>query len=831
MVGSAFSVIAPFASAAPDVEFTPPHSDYGDDTNGNGLYEKLIVDATVTVNANGWYRVRGELYDSLDNYITADGYYRIYLMTGIEVVQFSFKWQNIFVHGMDGPFRVEMYVTDNSGGFLDNDTYKTNMYFVSEFEHASFAPPHSDHGEDKNSNGLYDELVVDAVIDSSSNGWFRVQARLYDSLSNEIENLQEDVFLLAGLNSVPFKFSGIYISSNGVDGPFTVQMRLNSDSGFQLDNDLHSTAAYPFSDFEHALFQPPHSDYGEDTNSNGLYDLLIVEAAVAVSSDGLYRVDGNLYDVFSNRIDGASVNVYLLAGSNVVTFAYSGLLVSSNGVDGPFEARLSLYHQSGRLLDTDSHFTHGYMVSDFDYATFAPPHYDYGEDTNSNGLYDNLVVDVSVDTSVEGSYWIFGSLYDFLSNDIGSAYAYVNLPVGTSTVPLRFEGLPIYLNGVDGPYVVNLQISDDLGRFLSSDAHITSPYLCTEFEQPGALFSTPHSDYGIDSDSNGRYDGLAIDVSVTATIEGFYRIQAILFDASSNYISSVGFDTFYLYVGPNICTLEFSWQSIYSHGVDGPYYITLELQDASWVTLDSDDHWTAGYLVSEFEYAVFSPPHSDSGRDTNSNGMYDELIVNASVDVSSENWYRIEATLRDGMGLWIGSASVRVYLASGSSVVVLVFDGVAIRSHGVDGPYNVDLLIRDDSSTLLNSDTHSTAAYLYTDFEYVPPGAVFLPPHSDYGNDTNSNGLYEMLCVAVSVNVVTEGWYHVYSILYDKFFHGIQNYWSDHYLLTGHQTITLAFSGYMISRNGVDGPYHVGMDIYDSTWAWCDSDTYLTASY
>ena len=831
MVGSAFTVIAPFVGAAPGVIFTPPHSDHGEDTNGNGLYEKLVVDATVTIDADGWYQVRGELYDGLSSLIAADGYYNIYLMTGVDVVHFSFSWQNIFAHGVDGPYNVEMYVTDNHGTLLDNDSYVTNMYYVDEFEYAEFSPPHSDHGQDTNSNWLYDNLIIDAVLNSSINGWFWVHGRIYDSFSIEIESTSVNIFLLQGLNSVPLSFSGIYISSNAVDGPYNVTMELVSDSGIRLDSDVHTTAPYLFSDFEHVSFEPPHSDYGEDTNSNGLYDNLVVEAVLNATSDGWYGVSGDLYDSNATWIDGASENVHLLAGLNTVPLRFSGFRISSNGEDGYFVVELVLRHSSGRELDSDTHLTSSYNASDFDYAKLAPPHSDHGEDTNGNGLFDVLVVDVSVNASAEGWCYLNANLYDSMSRNLGSTSVHVNLPVGISSISLGFQGLNIYFNGADGPYYVDLELVDDLGTLLSQDVHVTNPYLFTEFEQPGALFSPPHTDYAIDSDSNGFYDSLVVDVSISASIEGFYRVQAVLSDGSYGYIYSDGFHTVYLNIGPNSVTFEFPWQSICSHGADGPYIVTLELRDNSNVWLDSDTYWTSAYLVSEFEFAEFAPPHSDYGNDTNSNGMYDQLIVNASINVSSADWYRIEAVLRDGGGVWIDSASVRIYLSAGQNVVQLAFDGIAIRSHGVDGPYTVDMSIRDDSYTLLASGSHTTAAYLCTDFEYIPPGASFSPPHSDYGCDTNSNGLYEILRVNASVTVVTEGWYRVDGSLYDKFLRNIESASTIVYLLTGNQEVTLEFSGYLISRNGVNGPYHVDMNIYDSFWALCDSDTYVTGSY
>jgi hypothetical protein len=831
MVGAAFLVAAPFASAAPGATFVPPHSDYGVDTNSNGLYDELAVDAIIQASEDGWYWVRGDLYDGSSSLIESDGLFTVYLLTGLNTVQLTFSWQSIYGHGVDGPYTVEMIVNDNGGSLLDSDTHITGVYSVSDFEYASFSPLHSDYGDDIDSNGLYDNLVVDVIVDASRDGWFWVYGDLYDSLDNLIESVSSNVFLLVDFNTVTLTFSGIFIYSNGLDGPFTLDLTLRDDSGIWLSSDTYVSTPYLYSEFEHAVLAPPYTDYGVDDDANGYYEWLVVEVYVDVSSDGWYWGYASLYDGFDNEIESNSEHLHLLTGMNTIPVGFRGTYISSNGEDGPYEVRLVLNHDSGRQLDSDTYTTDMYYASDFEYAVFSPPHTDYGEDSNGNVLYDQLLVEAVVEVTLDGWYHVYGTLYDSLSYAIYSSSDYVHLTPGVSFVTLAFPGLDIFLNGIDGPYYVDLELIDDTGRWLASDLHVTTSYSYTDFEQPGVQFTPPYSDYGVDSDSNGYYDELDIDVSATCTVEGWYQVHATLFDSYDGFIDAQGWFSVYFMPGVSSGTLQFSWQSIYTHGVDGPYYVVLELQDDYSRPMDSDLYWTGSYTVSDFEYAVFTPPHSDHGNDTNSNGMYDELVVEASVEVSMDAWYYLEAILRDSSSTWIGYAMVFVHLNSGANTIPFAFDGTVIRTNGVDGPYAVFMSLQDDSHIGLDSGSHATSAYAYTDFEYIPPGAVFSPPHSDHGNDTNSNGLFEQLNIDASLAVASSGWYHLTADLYDKFRQTIEFISTDVYLETGSQTVTLEFYGPLIYHNGVEGPYHVDLTIYDSNSTLCDADAYVTGSY
>src|SRR3990170_1556362 len=141
---------------------------------------------------------------------------------------------------------------------------------------------------------------------------------------------------------------------------------------------------------------------------------------------------------------------------------------------------------------------------------------------------------------------------------------------------------------------------------------------------------------------------------------------------------------------------------------------------------------TGPYLYTDFQPpgAMFAPPHSDMGIDTDADTLFDVLRVDAVVDVTTGADYEILADVYDSFFNYITGAFVPVTLAPGlGQTVPIDFTGWEFRANGVDGPYTVNLVLFEAFGPLLDFDTHMTGPYLFTDFDMQP--AAFAPPHSD----------------------------------------------------------------------------------------------------
>src|SRR3990170_4368969 len=129
----------------------------------------------------------------------------------------------------DGPYRIEMSLYDDFGFFMDNDTHVTGPYARTDFDAPpiSFAPPHSDHGEDVDvpPDGLYDSLVVSASVDIGGTGDFRVIGQLYGPGGwPPIDSDEVTVPLTPGPAVVDLGFSGPAIRRAALSGNFDVQL-------------------------------------------------------------------------------------------------------------------------------------------------------------------------------------------------------------------------------------------------------------------------------------------------------------------------------------------------------------------------------------------------------------------------------------------------------------------------------------------------------------------------------------------------------------------------------------------------------------------------------
>lgn len=594
-----------------------------------------------------------------------------------------------------------------------------------------------------------------------------------------------------------------------------------------------------------ATFTPPHSDAGIDTTfpPNGLYDRLEVYADLSVAVADWYLLFAQLYDNSGTTLLGTNTqNTFLNTGPQTFTLDFPGLAIYTSGISGPYRVNMLLYDGSFALQDNDTHFTAAYLYTDFDppAVVFAPPHSDAGVDTDAppNGYFDLLEIGASVDVGVSGSYYIIAELWDqtgttFITTIGVSPF----LSPGLQVVTLLLDGLTIYGSAIDGPYRVDLRVYDASFTLLDTDSFLTGAYLHTDFEPPAALFSPPHSDYGVDLDVpvNGFFDELRVDVNLTVNSEGTYRLYADLYDPFGFYITSTNVNP-YLALGPQGVTLAFSGLPLYGSGRDGPYTVALYLYDEFSSFLDSDSHLTAGYLSTDFDppAILFSPPHGDAGVDTDvpPDGLFNWLRVSASVDVSEARDYRIEGRLYGPFGFpFLGFASATVTLGIGPATVDLDFPGVDIYESGASGNFQVYLdAFQVGSNFSMDYDLYYTNYYFYDEFQ--PPPGLFSPPHQSAGVDTSSppDGYFDWLQVDAFVDVTEAGTFSVRGRL-DGMFGPIDITSASATLPLGRNPISLYFDGHLINQFAGDGTYWVSLDLYDAAGSQLDFDWFNTTWY
>ena len=135
---------------------------------------------------------------------------------------------------------------------------------------------------------------------------------------------------------------------------------------------------------------------------------------------------------------------------------------------------------------------------------------DMGVDTNANGLYDWLDIEVTTSIDGTGDYVLRGDLEDSSGAIIEVVVVDTTLSGGIQTLTLSFEGQNIFEHGVAGPYILKravLAVREADGELLPvdiiEDAHTTAGYSHDDFERPVILPYGEPSEEGVDSDGSG----------------------------------------------------------------------------------------------------------------------------------------------------------------------------------------------------------------------------------------------------------------------------------------------------------------------------------------
>jgi len=232
----------------------------------------------------------------------------------------------------------------------------------------------------------------------------------------------------------------------------------------------------------------------------------------------------------------------------------------------------------------------------------------------------------------------------------------------------------------------------------------------------------------------------------------------------------------------------------------------------------------------------FTNIFSDTGNDTDGDGLFNELDITADVNVSDPGNYRVFGQLTDNQGIIIGTTGLNAELTSGIQQVTLRFDGERIYQSGSDGPYTLSIvrLAEDKSGTPLPLDerlnAHTTAAYTHGQFQR---SAIYIPQSgTDQGTDTNGNGLFDRLDINLDVDVIADGLYSWSGRLVDQNGTELGFTTGSASFTRGINIATFSFDGNPIGKNGVSGPYLLkDVLLYSNTISTTVFNAYTTKGY
>jgi len=401
-------------------------------------------------------------------------------------------------------------------------------------------------------------------------------------------------------------------------------------------------------------------DHGEDTDSDGAYNFLIVEVEVNVVASGTYivRIDG-LMDFSHGYYYFNSVNTtYLDVGLQNVSLALNGILI--------YGYRLNVYSVFNVML-----FDYGYVELDYrneiplsttyNYALFdngaslTGVVFDEGIDTDGDGSFNFLQIGVEVNVSDAAGYEIY---INSLINGSDYYYIYVsNSTQGYLTPGLQVLNVSLYgaqirashATGISALGWTYLNVVEGYSHQLDYRSYIpmNNMYSYIQF-QTYAYFTGAIHDEGIDADGDFKYDYLLVSAEINITEAGNYAVQLeSLVDNFGNYLYNYQSTSGVFEVGLHWVNVTIYGPSIYAEHFNPEYIGRMNLvRTQDWYALDTlmNVPLSKQYYYADFEsHATLTGNISDVGVDSDGDGLFDYLRVGVEISVTEAGTYQVFA--------------------------------------------------------------------------------------------------------------------------------------------------------------------------------------------
>lgn len=204
---------------------------------------------------------------------------------------------------------------------------------------------------------------------------------------------------------------------------------------------------------------------------------------------------------------------------------------------------------------------------------------DRGVDTDGDGLYNTLQIDVPVQVSTADGYAVFAELRSASGGVLAYSNATAEFVPGQRKLTLNFSGEEIWANAGNGRFTLaSVRLNDMTGVAapLQIDfkpaPFMTANYAQSQFQHAAAGLTGVTHDHGVDSNGNGKYDELVVEVEVYLETGGTYLWSGVLVDGSGHELSSDSGELT-LDSGLRSISFRFDGHDIGASQRHGPYYL------------------------------------------------------------------------------------------------------------------------------------------------------------------------------------------------------------------------------------------------------------------
>jgi len=269
----------------------------------------------------------------------------------------------------------------------------------------------------------------------------------------------------------------------------TYQVQVNA-TGNASTGDFARTTATELRIVPHNAQISGFTDRGLDDNFDGLYDRIGITPSANIAEAGTYVVSVRLRASNGHEIQN-SIEQSFGVGTGSAEVAFRAQDITRDlGVNGPYDVAEVRYFEEvgGNLVPADIRYDLGSTAA----YTLAQLQHDRlrlngtnsaaGIDTDGNGLFDFLNVNLGIDADFAGEYGVSVSLTDRNGHELGFLTGFVFFNSGANTLHLFFRGLPIGQGGVDGPYFVSNLIMFGQASLVEPNAFTTQAFTASQFE-------------------------------------------------------------------------------------------------------------------------------------------------------------------------------------------------------------------------------------------------------------------------------------------------------------------------------------------------------------
>lgn len=768
-------------------------TDEGVDSDSNGLFDYLDVEVEVNVVEAGSYRICvSGFIGSNSNYISVYSEKTPYLNVGLSAVTLSLQGTTIYLSGVNPVNVSSIYLYDGSwDGTWLNSAYNVPLsheYSYTEFElpPAVFTDRVFDEGVDTDSDGLFNVLQVGVQVNVTEAGTYNICINdLEDGNYSRIPASGSTYASLGvGVHLVNFSLDGRSIRASGINPAYVSGIWLYFYGNYSYSdsaNHVPLQKTYSYLDFDppEAVLTGNILDSGVDRDGDSKFNYLQVGVEINVTepvscSLNVYGLLGPPLNSSSNYISVSGyASGHLDAGLHMLNVSLDGLYIYLSKINPITVSSIQL-----DINGSSSYLNSVPLINEYEYADFDAPGanltgslVDYGVDTDGDGKYNYLQVGIEINVTDEAYYSVGTSqLLDIYNSSISvsdSEY-YVHLLPGVNWVYLQFDGLQIRLSGLSPRYIGHTWLNQDYLNIGSIDnVPLSQEYSNDAFEVPDAVFTGEVNDLGVDTDGDGWFNQLIVEVEVNVSKADQYTIYIpSLLDPSLYYIYVSGYQYTYLDVGAHLVNV-----SLYGLGIRlserNPSYISqifLQNNEGTCDTLNQVP-LSREYACDEFEPpgAVLTGGISDNGIDTDADGTYDYLRIGVEVNVTDPGTYQVSINdLLDSSFNYIDVDTSNItFLEAGTHNVYLYLDGTRIYLSGLN-PRFVDYIYLSDMGYGFSEQlTHVPLGVEYSYRDFDPPSASLTGTIYDRGVDSDGDGAFNYLDIGVELNVTKAGVYRV----------------------------------------------------------------------